>query len=254
MSDAAELARHRTLPLMARTAFLTHPLSRIGVSNVSYLGAARARRKFELYYPGGFDDETYQVAERSHKERANLEWQAELSPAAFRKLIARGEFRQIADAAVRIESRANLLFSFERMALRDAVRTPAGARLFASELYACLYGPGSAQRRFKDWLEALADLPRRGSPVLTWPVATVFGFIARPERHLFFKPRVTRRAARAYGYNLAYESRPAWPGYQDLLTFAAVIRRDLDRKPGFKARDMIDLQSFIWVQGADEYC
>lgn len=238
---------------MARTAFLTNPLARMGASNVNYLGAARSRRKFELYYPGGFEDETYQVAERSLKERANLEWQAELGPAAFRKLIARGEFRQIADIAVRIESRTNLLFSFEKMALRDAVKTPAGARLFASELYAFLYGPGSAHRRFGDWIEALTDLPQRGSRVLTWPVATVFGFIARPDRHLFFKPRVTRKAARAYGYDLPYQSRPDWVGYQDLLTFAAVIRRDLDRKPGFKARDMIDLQSFIWVQGAEEY-
>ena len=50
-----------------------------------------------------------------------------------------------------------------------------------------------------------------------------------------------------------YRSKPAWPLYQDLLTFAAVIRRDLDRKPGFRARDMIDLQSFMWVQGAPEY-
>jgi len=238
---------------MGRTAFLSNPLARVGASNVNYLGAARARRKFELYYPGGFEDETYQVAERSYKERAHLEWHAELGPAAFRKLMARGEFRQIADIAVRIESRTNLLFSFEKMALRDAVKTPAGARLFATELYAFLYGPGSQHRRFDDWIEALADLPQRGSRVLTWPVATVFGFIARPDRHIFFKPRVTRRAAKAYGYDLHYEPIPNWKGYHELMMFSAIIRRDLDRKPGFKARDMIDLQSFIWVQGADEY-
>jgi len=34
------------------------------------------------------------------------------------------------------------------------------------------------------------------------------------------------------------------------LEFAATVRRDLrDLKP----RDMIDLQSFMWVQGSDEY-
>ncbi len=238
---------------MARTAFLPHPLSGAGAANVIYLGAALCRRQFELFYPDGFEDATYLVAERSHKERAHLEWEAELGPAAFRKLLARGEFRAIADAAVRIEARANLLFSFERMAVRDAVKMPAGARLFATELYAFLYGHGSPQRRFADWIEALADLPQRKSRVLTWPVATVFGFIARPDRHLFFKPRAMRRAAHAYGYALAYEATPAWPMYQNLLTFAAVVRRDLDRKPGFKARDMIDLQSFMWVQGAPEY-
>lgn len=238
---------------MARAAFLPFVLAGPSASNVSYLGAARCRRKFELFYPEGFQDETYLVAERAYKERAHLEWEAELAPASFRKLLARGEFRPIADAAVRVEARANLLSSFERMALRDAVKTPAGARLFATELYAFLYGPGPARRRFNDWIEALEDLPQRGSRLLTWPVATVFGFIARPDRHLFFKPRATRRAAHAYGYALAYQPRPHWAAWQDLLTFAAVIRRDLDRHPGFKARDMIDLQSFIWVQGAPEY-
>ena len=238
---------------MARAAFLPFPLAGASATNVVYLGAALCRRKFELYYPDGFEDETYLVAERSHKERAHLEWETELGPASFRKLLARGEFRAIADAAVRIEARANLLFSFERMALRDAVKTPAGARLFATELYAFLYGHGSSQRRFNDWIEAIADLPQRKSRVLTWPVATVFGFIARPDRHLFFKPRATRKAAQLYGYALQHGALPSWSQYQDLLTFAAVLRRDLDRKPGFKARDMIDLQSFMWVQGAPEY-
>ena len=238
---------------MARPASLPFHLAGAAASNVIYLGATLCRRKFELFYPDGFEDETYLVAERSHKERAHLEWEIELAPASFRKLLARGEFRAIADAAVRIEARANLLFSFERMALRDAVKTPAGARLFATELYAFLYGHGSPQRRFNDWLEARRDLPQPRSPVLTWPVATVFGFIARPDRHLFLKPRATRKAAHHYGYALAYQSRPSWPLYQDLLTFGAVIRRDLERKPGFKARDMIDLQSFMWVQGAPEY-
>jgi hypothetical protein len=238
---------------MARAAFLSSPLTGARASNVNYLGAARCRRKFELFYPDGFQDETYQVAERSYKERAHLEWRSELGAADFRKLLARGEFRQIADTAVRIESRTNLLFSFEKMALRDAVKTPAGARLFASELYAFLWGRGSPQRKFEDWVQAVADLPRRQTRVLTWPLVTVFAFIARPDKHLFLKPMVTRKAAQAYGFDFEYRSQPSWAVYQSLLTFAAIIRRDLDRKPGFKLRDMIDIQSFIWVQGSEEY-
>jgi hypothetical protein len=238
---------------MAGLASLTYPLSGARASNVNYLGAARCRRKFELFYPEGFQDETYQVAERSYKERAHLEWQGQLGPVAFRKLLARGEFRQIADTAVRVEARTNLLFSFEKMALRDAVRSQAGARLFATELYGFLWGRGSPQRRFQDWIQAVADLPRREAPVLTWPVVTVFGFLARPDRHLFLKPMVTRRAAHTYGFDFQYRSQPCWAVYQSLQTFAAIIRRDLERRPGFKARDMIDLQSFIWVQGSQEY-
>jgi hypothetical protein len=96
----------------------------------------------------------------------------------------------------------------------------------------------------------LAHLPRRQTRVLTWPLATVFGFLAQPERHIFLKPNVTRRAAREYGYDFTYVSRPGWETYASLLGFADRVRRD---QRDLRPRDMIDLQSFMWVQGSDEY-
>ena len=42
---------------------------------------------------------------------------------------------EIAAEAIRIESRTNLLFSFEKMALRDAVRSIQGAKAFSLALY-----------------------------------------------------------------------------------------------------------------------
>jgi hypothetical protein len=179
---------------MAHLASLSSPATGARASNVNYLGAARCRRKFELFYPDGFQDETYQVAERSYKERAHLEWQTELGPGAFRKLLARGEFRRIADIAVRIESRTNLLFSFEKMAIRDAVRS-GGAQCFAEGLYDWLHGSDSTRMRFDRWIATVDALPRRKTRVLTWPVVTVWGFIARPRAHIFLKPTVTRIAA-----------------------------------------------------------
>ena len=84
----------------------------------------------------------------------------------------------------------------------------------------------------------------------TWPIVTVFGFIAQPDRHVFFKPSVTKAAAAIYDKPLPYQSRPSWDVYAALLEFAERLRRDLaDLKP----RDMIDLQSFMWVLGSDEY-
>ena len=238
---------------MARLASLSPSVTGARASNVNFLGAARCRHKFQVYYPNGFDDEVYQVAERGVKERAHLEWNTELNPPAFRRLLARGEHARIVDIAMRIEGRCNLLISFEKMALRDAVKAPADARLFATALYAFLYGRGTPQRKFEAWIAALGVLPRRQSRVLSWPLVTVFGQIARPDSHLFLKPMVTRKAARDYGFDFDYESAPSWPVYRDLQTFAAVLQRDLDRKPGFRARDMIDIQSFIWVQGSAEY-
>lgn len=173
-----------------------------------------------------------------------------LDQQAHRALLRAGSFDEIAKRAVQIESRTNLLFSFEKMALRDAVRIPGGAEIFARGLYEFLYGRGDVRRRFERWCETVGSLPRRQTRVLTWPLVTVFGFIARPEEHIFLKPNVTRVAAREYEFAFVYQSKPNWQTYDGLLSFAAQIKRDnADLRP----RDMIDLQSFIWVQGSDEY-
>jgi hypothetical protein len=201
-------------------------------------------------FPGGFRDEDYVDLERSYKWNAHLAWRHALDEATFRSLVSAGEFHEIAQRATRIESRTNLLFSFEKMALRDAVKSPAGAERFAAALLHLLHGEAVLQDKFDSWIDALAGLPRRQTRVLTWPLATVFGFIAKPKEHLFFKPTVTREAARRYGFELEYVSRPNWTTYRSLLRLAATVRSDLrDLRP----RDMIDIQSFLWVQGSEEY-
>ena len=201
-------------------------------------------------FPGGFRDETYLDWERDYKWNAHLRWEESLGETVFEDLIKTKKFEEIAAAATRIESRTNLLFSFEKMALRDAVRSPAGAKAFALALYDFLHGAGPMEERFAEWVEAVARLPRRKTRVLTWPLVTVFGFIAQPNTHFFLKPTVTREAARRYGVELPYASRPSWPLYKDLLTFVKNVRTDIaDMRP----RDMIDMQSFLWVQGSDEY-
>jgi len=213
-------------------------------------GANRCRRKFLRFFPGGFHDEKYDAWERGYKWAAHEQWEEKLGRAEFRSLLRSGEYAEAAARAVRLESRTNLLFSFEKMALRDAVKSPEGARAFSSGLYDFVYGPGAPNGRFERWCEAIASLPRRQTRVLTWPLVTVFGFIALPEEHVFLKPNVTRIAAREYGFDFRYKSKPSWDVYASLLEFAETIRRDLkDLRP----RDMIDLQSFMWVQGSDEY-
>jgi hypothetical protein len=212
--------------------------------------ALRCRRKFLRFFPGGFRDETYIDWERDYKWQAHLQWKETLDRPQFQSLLRSGEFNEIGARAVRIESRTNLLFSFEKMALRDAIKPAAGSRLFSTALYEFLHGPGGLPEKFERWVEAVGELPRKQTRVLTWPLVSVFGFIAQPDIHMFLKPNVTRVAARAYAYDFQYKSRPSWDTYESLLQFAATVRRDVrDLKP----RDMIDIQSFIWVQGSDEY-
>src|SRR5689334_10893330 len=84
----------------------------------------RCVRKFRRFYPGGFEDADYIAAERDYKENAHQRWQSLLGQPKHRALNQAGAFQEVAATAVRIESRTNLLFSFEKMAVRDAVRSP----------------------------------------------------------------------------------------------------------------------------------
>jgi hypothetical protein len=215
-------------------------------------GPARCRRKFLRFFPKGFRDETYLAWERDYKLATHRRWEEALNRDDFSRLLDEGKYTEIAARAVRTEQRSqhSMIFSFEKMALRDAVKSAAGARAFAAGLYEFLHGRGTDETRFERWCETVAALPRRQTRVLTWPLVTVFGFIAQPDRHIFLKPIVTKIAAEKYGFDFPYQSKPNWHTYANLLEFAETIRRDLrDMRP----RDMIDLQSFMWVQGSDEY-
>lgn len=218
--------------------------------SVTTAAARRCRRRFLRFFPNGFIDETYLEWERNYKADAHDRWDVELGRRTFGDLLDSHQFTEIAARALRIESRTNLLFSFEKMALRDAVRTGAGARDMARGLYDYLHGSGELASRFRRWCAVVDSLPRRQTRVLTWPIVTVFGFLAQPDHHIFLKPNVTRVAAAQYGVDFAYKSTPNWETYHSLLELADRVRRDLrDLRP----RDMIDVQSFLWVQGSDEY-
>jgi hypothetical protein len=212
----------------------------------------RCKRKFLRHFPGGFRDETYIAWEREYKWETHRRWQDVLGREEFLRLLKERQFVEIAARAVRVEqrSRHSMIFSFEKMALRDAVKTNRGAKDFAEGLYEFLHGHLALEKRFENWVAAISSLPRKQTRVLTWPLVTVFGFIAQPDTHIFLKPTVTRTAAAKYGFDFLYKPKPSWATYASLLEFSATVRRDMrDLRP----RDMIDLQSFIWVQGSDEY-
>lgn len=225
-------------------------ISNLAENNRISENVVRCREKFLRFFPDGFEDEKYVAWERGYKWQAHEKWNAQLNRAEYQALLEKGEFSEIASRAVKIESPTNLIFSFEKLALRDGVRSTEGARIFAESLYDFLHGAGKPKQKFERWVEAVASLPKKQSRVLTHPIVTVFGFIAQPKKHIFLKPKVTQAAARAYGFDFQYRSKPSWETYASLLEFAETIRRDLaDLNP----RDMIDVQSFIWVLGSDEY-
>jgi hypothetical protein len=211
---------------------------------------AACKRRFKTFYPGGFQDEDYIALERQYKWDAHRAWTELVAEKPLAARLRDGDYEEFARAVVRIESRTNLLFSFEKMAVRDAVSTPDGAKAFVAGLADWFDGPGGDAARFERWCDAVDTLPRRQTRVRTWPVVTVFGFIARPRTHIFLKPTVTKRAAEAFGFEFDYRSRPQWETYASFLSFARAVRAEV---ADWEPRDMIDIQSFIWVLGSAEY-
>lgn len=206
--------------------------------------------KFLYYFPGGYAGKKFVTWERDYKWVAHLAWNEQLNKDEFSRLLQEKKFMEIAKRAASIEAKTNLLFSFEKMALRDGVKTPASAQLFAEGLFVYIYSDADLLSRFEIFRETLTKLPVKQTRVLTWPLQTVFGFIADPKQYIFLKPTVTKRAAEKYQFDFSYQSPVNWATYKSLLQFAELIGKDTAK---WRPRDMIDLQSFIWVLGSEEY-
>src|SRR5689334_16567488 len=104
-------------------------------------------RKFLYYFPKGYQGQKFQDWERNYKLSAHEAWQTQLNKAAFKKLLNEKDFFGIAKKALAIESKTNLLFSFEKMALRDAVRDPGSAEVFSKGLYKWIYDAGDMESK-----------------------------------------------------------------------------------------------------------
>ena len=121
--------------------------------------ALRCRRRFLRFFPGGFRDETYLAWEREYKWETHERWEEALSREEFRRLLRRREFSEVAARAARVEqrSRYSMIFSFEKMALRDGLKSSdEKRRRFMHCLNDLLYGTSNEEARFSSWSETVA--------------------------------------------------------------------------------------------------
>jgi hypothetical protein len=214
-----------------------------------YLSAHAARAKFTRLFPLGFADPEFAKQERDYKWAAHELWSNTLNKTDYESLLAATDYREIADRALRIESRINLLASFEKAAFREAIKEPDHTANFANGLFDLIYGSDAYQLRFTRFVAVLDSLPQPRTE-LKWTICTLFPFLAMPSEHMFLKPVVTQEAARRRGFNLNYQPRPNWLTYECLLKFVNLLKSDL---ADFSPRDMIDIQSFIWITGEGSY-
>ncbi len=211
---------------------------------------AKHRKRFLRFFPNAFKDQRYIDWEVTYKMIAHDLWVELLSEDQYRALLRSRDYDEIVNRALRVEAKTNFLFSFEKMALRDGVKIREGARTFSEGLFQLLHERGPLKERFVQWIISVGELPRKKSRVLSWPVLTLFPFIAQPSKHIIMKPTAMINASFELGYDLDYSSKPNFTTYERLLNLSQVLKVDIaDLKP----KDHMDTQSFLWVIGSSEY-
>lgn len=208
-----------------------------------YLTHTQAIDKFLRVFPGGFLDARYVATERDYKWDAHGLWDGTLSQKEFERLLGASDYADIARRAIHVESKVNLLFKTEKAALHDGVKAPEAAKEFSIGLYDLIYGSAENEERFERWAKALDRLPQPQSATTSWPIQTIFPFLAQPDRQLFLKPDVTKKAAERRAFSLNYKSQPNWLTYSRVLEFGNLLFKDLTE---LHPRDMIDIQS-LWL-------
>jgi hypothetical protein len=202
------------------------------------------KRQFLHMFPAGFADPKYLGEERDYKLAAHVHFQSELGIAKAKSFLANGELRELARRGLSVLGAVNLISPYESAAFHDAMKDEDAIASFFSTLLRLLDSDEITESSFTDFANAVCSLPAERGKVATWPVATVFPYLARPDRFMFLKPQVTKTAADTLGFDLKYDAAPNWRTYDALLRMGSVYFAML--KP-MGARDFVDVQSFIYV-------
>ncbi len=226
---------------------LAKPGSTGGRKRPGFLPFAKAVQNFLTYFPLGFEDPEYTDGagnERKYKVDAHLLMTDLLGKSTFRGLLEQGNFKEIHDRAKRVINKTNLISPYEKIWFSNGVATEPNQKLFAEALYDLLYGQDEPRPRFERFAEMLSSIG-----AAKWPIATYFPYIAFPESQMFLKPVVTQDAANVLNQELNYRPELNWLTYSQVLSLGERIRKELlkDGREILKPRDMIDVQSFIWV-------
>jgi hypothetical protein len=225
---------------------------RYGLSG-SWLSREEALARFLEAFPKGFADpcctDGAPRRERASRwRRAHAAFVEAFGRGEGERLLAVGDVGELVTRALRVERhvRATLKDS-EKETLQRSLQGAVPVRLFFAALFDTLAAPAPERSRFEALALAVTMLPGGGAREAGWPLATLFPFIAQPERHMLLRPSFTCEAAQRLGLDLRYQSEPNWATYAALLGSSNQLLEEL--KP-LGARDLIDVESFLHVATA----
>ncbi|KAA3658708.1 MAG: AAA family ATPase, partial [Chloroflexi bacterium] len=165
-----------------------------------------------------------------------------LSKSAVNALIAKGEFDEFVERVDKIARDNNMLWRNVPSAGDTAVFTHPSLDkpTFCTQIRNLLYGDRPTPERLNTFSSYLTQqkLPNK------WPLPTYLLFICHPDREMFIKPRTAEWLLKFMGSPQRIVSPPNGQTYADVKRISNSLYESLGE---FGVRDMVDVQSFIWV-------
>lgn len=218
-----------------------------------FLPLSHCVHHFLALFPRGFEDPHYatndpKTGERHYKVIASNAAKELLGKSEWAELAKLGKFGEICQRLAKVESKTNLLHSFEKIKWHAALKDIALQESLCNALYDDLYGPGTRESGF----QRLTDVLNMAEGCAKWTIGTYYGFLIHPTERIYVKPEVTKFAAEACGWDLQYDSKLNWNTLRQAEAMGQYLF-DLLPSMGLHPRDMIDVQSFIWCIDPKSY-
>ena len=198
---------------------------------------------FEQTYPAKFEDEKFVDSDLRNKRAAAEVVHANFGEGRGSAMVDQGQHAQIASTLDGIFRATNILSPFEIKAVHKAfVKADEASTKVLGCTLAFMANPTT--HTFKGMAEAVSQLPADGGKVHTWPIVTLLPFLTDPKRFIALKPTNTELMAARMEANIKYDTTPNWESYDATLRMANTL---LQRLTPLGAKDMIDVQQFMWV-------
>ena len=201
-------------------------------------------------YPdwSGFDDPRFHESEIGYKQAAVELFVETLSEAIFADLIEQGDWEEIKKRLIAIGGKTNLLFRGVPKSGDLSVLYGDGVdlSLLCPQIFELVYGDGETSER----LEAYSLFTEQNELPNKWTFPTYLLFFAHPGSEFFIKPSVAKWFLDFAGSKTKLGSKPSGLVYKEVKTLVNELRSSLSDE--YEIRDMIDLQSLIWVAKMQE--
>ena len=197
---------------------------------------------FEKEYPAKFADEKFVDADLRNKRAAHEVFTVNFGEGRGQALLESGNNGEITNVLDSLFRATNIPSTFEVKAVHKGLQSGDAARHVLETLLPMVANCNATT--FAGLAEAIAQLPAAGGKVLTWPNVTLLPFLAQPRQFMVLKPTNTELMAARMNFDLRYGTSPNWATYDALQRMSRFL---LQRLEPLGAKDMIDVQAFMWV-------